>query len=286
MSIVRENSFYTAKPRIIEGPKDTMVKFGDTMTLTCRVTGDPTPKVKWMKNRWHLGTNDDDGTATLRQQKHEIREDGEKYVIREDGSLIVTDMTEEDSGVYECVASSDMGSAKSRKARAVITAASGLVFEKPESQNVTVGTNVTFSCRVLNNGLNVQPNIRWLRDNRPIPFGDRIFLENDNTRLRILAVKETDAGRYQCHSRGIDRNIILVGDLHVIDFIAPRLVFKPQDMEAEPDAIVEVPCRAEGRPKPVIQWKKDGSALEGNRIKITRGGSLLIFNVIPQDTGR
>lgn len=280
--------FLIAKPRIIEGPKDTVVQFGETMTLTCRVTGDPTPKVKWMKNtRWYLEIDDDNSTATLRRQKYEIHEDGEKYVIREDGSLVVTDMTEEDSGVYECVASSDMGSTKSRKARAVITAASRLVFaEKPKSQNVTVGTNVTFSCRVLNNGLSIQPNIRWLRDDRPIPFGDRIFLENDDTKLRILAVKETDAGKYQCHLRSIDRNVVLFADLHVIDFTAPRLVFKPQDMEAEPDAIVEVPCRAEGRPKPVIQWKKDGSALEGNRIKVTRGGSLLIFNVIPQDTGR
>lgn len=247
------------------------------MTLTCRVTGDPTPKIKWMKNRWYSEVDDDD--------KYEIHQDDEKYVIREDGSLVITDMTEQDSGVYECVASSDMGSTKSRKARAVITAASRLVFtEKPESQNVTIGTNVTFSCRVLNNGF--KPNIRWLRDDRPIPISDRIFLENDDTRLRILAVKGTDAGRYQCHLKSVDRSVDLFADLHVIDFTAPRLIFKPQDMEAEPDAIVEIPCRAEGRPKPVIQWKKDGSALEGNRIKITRGGSLLIFNVTPQDTGR
>lgn len=271
--------FHCTKPRIIEGPEDTMVRFGETMTLTCRVTGDPMPKIKWMKDKWrYLEADDDDN------EKYEIREDGEKYVIREDGSLVVTDMTEQDSGVYECVASSDMGSTKSRKARAVITAASHLVFaEKPESQNVTAGTNVTFSCRVLGKH---KPYVRWLRDDRPIPFGDRITLENDDTTLRILAVKETDAGRYQCHLKSVDRSVVLFADLRVIDFTAPRLIFKPQDMEAEPDAIVEIPCRAEGRPKPVIQWKKDGSALEGNRIKITRGGSLLIFNVIPQDTGR
>ncbi|KAL6430530.1 hypothetical protein ACFW04_007847 [Cataglyphis niger] len=270
--------FHCTKPRIIEGPEDTVVRFGETMILRCRVTGDPMPKVKWMKDRRRYSEDDDDS------EKYEIREDGEKYVIREDGSLVVTDMTEQDSGVYECVASSDMGSTKSRKARAVITAASHLVFaEKPESQNVTAGTNVTFSCRVLGKH---KPNVRWLRDDRPIPFGDRIALKNDDTTLRILAVKETDAGRYQCHLKSVDKSVVLFADLRVIDFTAPRLIFKPQDMEAEPDAIVEVPCRAEGKPKPVIQWKKDGSALESNRIKITRGGSLLIFNVIPQDTGR
>ncbi|XP_029163989.1 peroxidasin homolog [Nylanderia fulva] len=272
--------FHCTKPRIIEDPEDTAVQFGETMTLKCRVTGDPTPKIKWMKDKWRYSDADDDDSG-----KYVIHEDGEKYVIREDGTLVVTDMTEQDSGTYECVASSDMGSTKSRKARAVITATSHLIFaERPESQNVTVGANVTFSCRALSKP---RPNISWLRDNQSIPFSDRISLTNDNTLLRILAVKESDAGRYQCHLRNVDRTWMdLFADLRVTDFTAPRLIYKPQDMEAELDATVEVPCRAEGRPKPIIQWKKDGSAVDGNRIKVTRGGSLLIFNVIPQDTGR
>ncbi|KAL0105107.1 hypothetical protein PUN28_016635 [Cardiocondyla obscurior] len=269
--------FHCTKPRIIEGPEDTVVQFGDTMILRCRVTGDPTPKVKWMKNRWRHETNDDN-------EKYVIHEDGEKYMIREDGTLVITGTTEQDSGMYECLASSDMGSTKSRKARAVITAASQLVLaERPESQNVTAGTDVTFSCRALGNP---RPDVRWFRDGQSISFGDRISLENDDTLLRILAVKETDAGKYECYLRSINHMVHLFADLNVVDLTAPRLIFKPRDMEVEPDATIEVPCRAEGVPKPVIQWKKDGSALEGNRIKITRGGSLVIFNVIPQDSGR
>ncbi|KYN39975.1 Peroxidasin [Trachymyrmex septentrionalis] len=271
--------FHCTKPRIVEGPEDTVVRFGDTITLTCRVTGDPTPKIKWMKNtRYSWEADDDDEKYVV------IREDGEKYVIREDGTLVIFGTTEQDGGIYECVASSDMGSAKSRKARAVITAASQLILaERPESQNVTAGTNVTFSCRALGNP---RPDTRWFRDGRSIPFNDRISLENDGTLLRILAVKETDAGKYECYLRSTDHTVHLFANLSVVDLTAPRLLFRPQDIEVELNAIVEVPCRAEGIPKPVIQWKKDGSALEGNRVKITRGGSLLIFNVTPQDSGR
>ncbi|KYN12827.1 PREDICTED: peroxidasin homolog [Trachymyrmex cornetzi] len=270
--------FHCTKPRIVEGPEDTVVRFGDTITLTCRVTGDPTPKIKWMKNTRYSWEADDD------EEKYVIREDGEKYVIREDGTLVISGTTEQDGGMYECVASSDMGSAKSRKARAVITAASQLILaERPESQNVTAGTNVTFSCRALDNP---RPDTRWFKDGRSIPFNDRISLANDGTLLHILAVKETDAGKYECYLRSTDHTVHLFADLNVVDLTAPRLLFRPQDIEVEPNAIVEVPCRAEGIPKPVIQWKKDGSALEGNRVKITRGGSLLIFNVTPQDSGR
>lgn len=270
---------FAAKPRIIEGPEDTIVRFGDTMTLTCRVTGDPMPRIKWMKNKRRYSWETDDDN-----EKYVIHEDGEKYMIREDGTLVITGTTEQDNGMYECVASSDMGSTKSRKARAVITAGSRLILsERPESQNVSVGTNVTFSCRALGNP---RPEVRWFRDGRSIPFGDRISLENDGTLLRILAVKETDAGKYECYLRSVDHMVHLFADLSVIDLTAPRLLFRPRDMEVELDATVEIPCRAEGIPKPLIQWKKDGSALEDSRIKITRGGSLIIFNVIPRDSGR
>ncbi|XP_011163912.2 peroxidasin isoform X1 [Solenopsis invicta] len=292
--------FHCTKPRIIEGPEDTVVEFGDTMTLTCRVTGDPTPKIKWMKNKrkyfWErerMATADDDN------EKYVIHEDGDKYVIREDGTLVISGTTEQDSGIYECVASSDMGSTKSRKARAVITAAAAaaaataarLIFaERPESQNVSVGTDVTFSCRARALA-NPKPDVRWFRDGRAISFGERISLENDGASLRIHAVKETDAGKYECYLKSIDHMVHLFADLNVFvrdssSSSAPRLLFRPRDMEAEPDATVEVPCRAEGIPKPVIQWKKDGSALEGNRFKIMRGGSLVIFNVTPRDSGR
>ncbi|XP_012541547.2 peroxidasin homolog [Monomorium pharaonis] len=273
--------FHCTKPRIIKGPEDTVVQFGETMTLTCRVTGDPTPKIKWMKNKWRYSweINDDDN------EKYVIHEDGEKYVIREDGTLVISGTTEQDSGMYECVASSDMGSTKSRRARAVITATSRLILaERPESRNVSTGTNVTFSCRALSNP---KPDVRWFRDGRSISFGERISLENDGTSLRIIAVKETDAGKYECYLKSIDHMVHLFADLNVVDLTAaPRLLFRPRDMEAESDATVEIPCRAEGIPKPLIQWKKDGSALEGNRFKIMRGGSLVIFNVTPQDSGR
>lgn len=258
-----------------------MVQLGDTMTLKCRVTGDPIPKVKWMRGETleHLHETDDDSKMYV------IPVDGNKYIVREDGTLVVTDMTEQDVGMYECVASSDMGSAKSRKVRTIITAAPSASFvEKPRSQNVTAGTDVTFTCQVTGNP---KPDVRWSRDGRTVSLTGRISLEQDGSQLRIVAVKKTDAGRYGCDYRSVDQHGFAFADLGVDVSAAPQLLFKPQDMEAELDATIEIPCRAEGTPKPLIQWKKDGSALENERrFRITRGGSLLIFRVTAQDTGR
>ena len=57
-------------------------------------------------------------------------------------------------------------------------------------------------------------------------------------------------------------------------------------MEVELGAIVELPCRAEGDPHPRMIWRKDGTAVEGNRTRISKHGSLYLYNVTVQDTGR
>ncbi|EZA59624.1 hypothetical protein DMN91_005421 [Ooceraea biroi] len=275
------DDFHCTKPRIIEEPEDTVVEFGRSMTLKCRVTGDPVPKVKWMKNK-----NSPRMTETRDEEMYVIPEDGNKYIIHENGTLVVTEMTKQDIGTYECVASNDMGLAKSRKARTIIE---GIIvddypvpfIEKPQPQNVTAGTDVSFICRVVDN-----PAIHWRRDGRTVPLGGRISLEQDGNELRIAAVKKTDEGQYSCNYRTRRVQGAAYASLHVNVFTAPQLVFEPQDIAAELDATIEVPCRAEGTPQPVIQWKKDGSAIEGTRVKITRGGSLLIFGVTAQDAGR
>lgn len=264
------------------------MRYGETMVFTCRVTGDPTPKIKWMKEKGASHSDDDSGKTV-------IREDGVKYVIHEDGTLVIKGTTMEDTGMYECVASSDMGSTRSRRAVAAVVAVPNFspvheLSEKPVSRNLTAGADVTLGCPA-RDGLWV----RWFRNGSPISYGGRISHRNEeNDVLRIFAVKESDAGRYECRVGRDSHMEHFFTDLYVASiessyrdsFAVPRLIVKPQDMEAELDATVEIPCRAEGAPRPVIQWKKDGSAIESSRLKITRGGSLLIYNVSPQDTGR
>lgn len=252
----------------MEGPEDTQVRVGGTIIFTCRVTGDPKPRIRWMRD------------------SNEVDEDGQRYVIRNDGSLIIKDVTEQDTGEYECVASSDMGSTKSRKARALITVSPSLRFiELPESQTVTAGTDVSFTCRVASNPT---PRIQWWRNGQLITLGSRMILENGGNVLRIIAAKETDAARYVCRARNSNGFAETSADLHVLaaDSSEPKLTYEPRDIEAELGAVVEVPCRAKGKPKPIIQWKKDGTAVADNRMKISRGGSLYIYNISSQDAGR
>ncbi|KAL2716374.1 peroxidasin [Vespula squamosa] len=267
LATMTSRDFHCTKPRIMEGPEDTEVKIGDTVTFTCRVIGDPEPEVKWMRD------------------SSELYVDGERFFIQEDGTLVISDVTEEDTGEYECIASSDMGSTKSRKARALIIASSLRFSQLPESQTITAGSDVSFVCKAEGNP---KPLIQWWNNDQLLSTGGRILLDNDGSVLRILAAKESDAARYVCRASNSNGYAETSVDLDVLnsEYSPPKLTYQPHDMEAEPGAIVEVPCRAEGRPKPLIQWKKDGTSIASNRTRVSRAGSLYLYNVTSQDTGR
>ncbi|XP_015185112.1 PREDICTED: peroxidasin [Polistes dominula] len=269
LKTMTSKDFHCIKPRIMEGPEDTEVKIGDTVTFTCRVIGDPEPEVTWMRN------------------SNRVHVDGERFTVRDDGTLVIADITEEDIGEYECIAKSDMGSTKSRKARALVVSSSLRFDQVPESQTITAGSDVTFVCKPVGYP---RPVVQWWTDDLLVSTGGRILVEDDGRVLRILAAKESDSARYVCRASNSNGYAEASADLEVIpsEYSPPILTYQPHDMEAEPGAIVEVPCRAEGEPKPLIQWKKDGATISNDRsrIRISRAGSLYLYNVSSQDTGR
>ena len=76
-----------AKPRPIElivMPHDTSAPKGTTIQMACQAEGSPTPTIKWLK----------DG--------HEMN--SPRFNVRPDGSLVVQNVSEEDEGMYSCIA--------------------------------------------------------------------------------------------------------------------------------------------------------------------------------------
>ena len=90
-----------AKPRPIElvvMPHDMSAPKGTTIQMACRAEGSPTPTIKWLK----------DG--------HEMS--SPRFNVRPDGSLVVQNVSEEDEGMYSCIAEN---SVERRSAEARLT---------------------------------------------------------------------------------------------------------------------------------------------------------------------
>lgn len=93
--------------------------------------------------------------------------------------------------------------------------------------------------------------------------------------LYIQHAKESDSGLYTCRAQnsvGFKETSahLVVSGVHrdtstqyfaQRDGPVPRLVITPYNMDAPSGSTIEIPCKAEGDPKPTITWTKDGATL-------------------------
>ena len=109
-------------------------------------------------------------------------------------------------------------------------------------------------------------------------------------KLRIEHVKESDSGLYVCRADNRAGQAETTAQITVKDFrerLPPRLIHTPYNIDAPKGSTIEIPCRADGEPTPVIVWRKDGKVLEEDKShrKISPGGSLYVHNVTFDDAG-
>lgn len=86
---------------IKEGPHDIQVSWGGTAVFTCKVQ-DTSASVIWMRD------------------DKEVIPDDYKYKINDDGSLMIQNTEDTDSGYYECIVKNVQGEVKSRPARMIV----------------------------------------------------------------------------------------------------------------------------------------------------------------------
>ncbi|KAK9519341.1 hypothetical protein VZT92_022077 [Zoarces viviparus] len=179
----QRSSLPTNNPPVFESLlSDCTTKIGQTIKLTCKVTGSPKPLVSWLKDGLPL-------------------EDDPRHIITADRSgicsLILDSMTAEDSGQYACYATSSMGSAGTL-AKVVVRAPPRFV-SRLESACLLEGEDIQFTCSTLTTPL---PRIRWLKDGRELTDQQNYFILNDARSgilcLTVISASEADIGQYEC----------------------------------------------------------------------------------------
>ncbi|XP_050933200.1 LOW QUALITY PROTEIN: obscurin [Lates calcarifer] len=179
----QRSSLPTNSPPVFESLlSDCTTKIGQTIKLTCKVTGSPKPVVTWLKDGLPL-------------------EDDPRHIITADRfgtcSLILDSLTAEDSGQYTCYATSSMGTAGTL-AKVVVQAPPRFV-SRLESACLIEGEDIQFTCSTLSTPL---PRVRWLKDGRELTDKQKYLILNDARSgilcLTVISATEADIGQYEC----------------------------------------------------------------------------------------
>ncbi|XP_031662309.1 obscurin isoform X9 [Oncorhynchus kisutch] len=161
---------------------DCTVELGQTVKLACKVTGVPKPVVTWYK----------DGHAVEADPHHIIIEDP-------DGSctLILDNMTADDSGQYMCFATSTAGNA-STLGKITVQVPPRFV-NKMRNAVFTIGEDAQFSCTIQSAP---SPKIRWFKEGRLLTDQEKYQTYSESrSGVLVLVIKgptERDLGHYEC----------------------------------------------------------------------------------------
>ncbi|MBN3281366.1 NFASC protein, partial [Polyodon spathula] len=123
------------------------------------------------------------------------------------------------------------------------------------------------------------PDIKWFKRGGELP-ALKTKLENFNKTLRISGVSEEDSGEYFCLA-----NNKMGGTRHIVSVTvqaAPYWLNKPTNLVLAPEEDGRLVCRANGNPKPTIQWLVNGEAIENASPNPSRkvSGDTIVFRSV------
>ncbi|XP_043932728.1 neurofascin isoform X23 [Protopterus annectens] len=103
------------------------------------------------------------------------------------------------------------------------------------------------------------PDIAWHKKGGELPF-TKVRFENFNKTIRIVNISEEDSGEYLCLAT--NRVGSIRHSVSVRVRAAPYWLDEPKNLVLAPGEGGKLECRANGSPKPVIQWLVNGEPLE------------------------
>ncbi|CAO2636889.1 Nfasc [Lemmus lemmus] len=241
-----------------------MVLRGMDLLLDCIASGVPTPDIAWYKKGGDLPS---DKTKFENFNK----------------ALRITNVSEEDSGEYFCLASNKMGSI--RHTISVRVKAAPYWLDEPKNLILAPGEDGRLVCRA--NG-NPKPTVQWMVNGEPLQSappnpnrevaGDTIIFRD--TQISSRAV-------YQCNTSNEHGYLLANAFVSVLD-VPPRMLSpRNQLIRVILYNRTRLDCPFFGSPIPTLRWFKNGqgSNLDGGNYHVYENGSLEIKMIRKEDQG-
>uniref|UniRef100_A0A5F9C657 Neurofascin n=1 Tax=Oryctolagus cuniculus TaxID=9986 RepID=A0A5F9C657_RABIT len=241
-----------------------MVLRGMDLLLECIASGVPTPDIAWYKKGGDLPSD----KAKFENFNKALR---------------ITNVSEEDSGEYFCLASNKMGSI--RHTISVRVKAAPYWLDEPKNLVLAPGEDGRLVCRA--NG-NPKPTVQWMVNGEPLQSappnpnrevaGDTIIFRD--TQISSRAV-------YQCNTSNEHGYLLANAFVSVLD-VPPRMLSpRNQLIRVILYNRTRLDCPFFGSPIPTLRWFKNGqgSNLDGGNYHVHENGSLEIKMIRKEDQG-
>ncbi|KAK5929463.1 hypothetical protein CgunFtcFv8_010691 [Champsocephalus gunnari] len=271
-------------PQIVEtSQRVTVLFFEDQLRLNCSATGDPKPQILWRLP-----------SKAIVNQEHRM---GSRIQVLDNGTLIVTAMSDKDAGDYLCVARNKIGDDLHLMKVSVSMKAAKIEPKHYGKKKVPFGNDFKVDCKASGAP---KPEISWgLPDGTVVNSAlqsdassgqgrARRYTLFDNGTLYLNQVSMSEEGDYTCYAE----NQVGKDEMHLhitVVTAAPRIRSTGQTYaRVKPGGNIRFDCEALGEPKPKILWMlptNDVIAASNERYLMHVNGSLDIRDVKLIDVG-
>lgn len=243
-------------PSVVISPSILIVNESNTAIFQCSASGYPKPEIVWTKVDGSLAT---------------------RSAVDSTGRLQIANVTANDTGTYQCQATSILGKAR-ETAKLLVNFSPRIILAKGPIRS-KLGNNVTFpTCHVTGYP---KPKVTWSKSVGSLPES-RTFV--DDGTLVLLDSRIDDSGAYWCTAE--NPLGFVTGESILIVIPLPVFTLKPAlEYYNLGAAQMTLKCTATGNPAPVISWRKENGVLPSGRHEIKQDGSLVIKNLVKLDSG-
>ncbi|CAH2311914.1 hemicentin-1 isoform X2 [Pelobates cultripes] len=256
-----------APPSIVANSRDSSTEINARVTssvmLDCESNAFPPPTVQWYKN----------GLLITESDNHEALDGGQ--------TLSIKHAQVSNTGEYECVATNIVGQ-DNKKIYVNVHVPPSIQGPSEEYHNGIIQNTVTLLCDAY--GIPT-PTIKWLKDGHQISQTDSLEVQflSGGSKLKMSRAQLTDSGTYTCFASNTEgtaqKNFILTIQ------VPPSIIGSGMSNEVNvvPGEDVQLVCKADGTPVPVIHWIKDGKHINNDDyqgIRVSEDGQNLIISKI------
>ncbi|XP_052285916.1 roundabout homolog 2-like isoform X6 [Dreissena polymorpha] len=184
-------------PSIVIKPSNQIVAVGRTVSLPCKVLGNPEPTIYWETK-----------SSSELMFENKVYADG-RMSVADDGTLRIERVMKSDGGEYTCKAIGSNSQPAEATALLTVRAEDGVLFPEsdlrpppiirfgPNDQTLPEDANAFLRCQATGDP---SPTIRWYRNGALLSLSEPRYAIVDAGTFQISSLKIADSGNYTCRA--------------------------------------------------------------------------------------